>query len=209
MLTVHTPRRLAQELAMPKLIDTEALFRVTVDLFAERGFDGLTTQEVATRAGINEVTIYRRFGTKAALVEAAIANRLASVPFAELTVTDDVEADLVAMAEAFRATTAMFGGAVITLITEASRHPELRSAMAPLLTNMGGAVRVLQAHQQRGTLAPGDPWQRLVLLMSPFVAGGMWARSGVAPPAELDPAGVVAAFLDGNRASRTAPQGGR
>ena len=63
---------------MPKLIDTEALFRVTVDLFAERGFDGLTTQEVATRAGINEVTIYRRFGTKAALVEAAIANRLAS-----------------------------------------------------------------------------------------------------------------------------------
>jgi AcrR family transcriptional regulator len=33
-------------------------------LFAERGFDGTTTQSIAKRAGVNEVTIFRTFGSK-------------------------------------------------------------------------------------------------------------------------------------------------
>ena len=37
---------------MPKLIDTDSLFQATIDVFAERGYDALTTQEVARRAGI-------------------------------------------------------------------------------------------------------------------------------------------------------------
>jgi AcrR family transcriptional regulator len=190
---------------MPKLIDTEELFRATVSVFAERGYDALTTVEVARRAGINEVTIYRRFGTKAGLVAAALAHGLLSAPFADLPVSDDVQADLLAMADAFQATFRSFGGAVLTLLFEASRHPELREAMAPLLVNMGGAVRVLEAHQRRGSLAPGDPWQQLVLLLSPFVARGLWARTGVAPPVELDTGHVVVAFLDGHRTPRSEP----
>jgi AcrR family transcriptional regulator len=186
---------------VPKRIDTDALFGATIELFAERGFDGLTTREVADRAGVNEVTIYRRFGTKAALVEAALTHALSAAPFAEVRLSDDVEADLLAMARAFSQTTRLFGGAVTTLLTDASRHPELRAGMAPLLANLNRAVSVIEAHQEQGHLAPGSPWRMLVLLLSPFVTSGLWARTGVAPPVELDARGVVATFLDGNRPS--------
>ena len=185
---------------MPKLIDTDSLFQATIDVFAERGYDALTTQEVARRAGINEVTIYRRFGTKAALVAAAIAQGLSAAPFAELSIGDDLEADLLAMADAFQTTTRVFGGVVTVLLVEAPRHPELREAMAPLLVNLSRAVRVLEAHQRSDRLLAGNPWQQLALLLSPFLAGGLWARAGVAPGVELDTGDVVAAFLDGHRA---------
>ena len=185
---------------MPKLIDTDSLFQATIEVFAERGYDALTTQEVARRAGINEVTIYRRFGTKAALVGAALAHGLSTAPFARLSVSDDLEADLLAMADAFQATTRVFGGVVTVLLVEVPRHPELREAMAPLLVNLSRAVSVLEAHQRSDRLAPGDPWQQLALLLSPFLAGGLWARAGVAPTVEVDTGDVVAAFLDGHRA---------
>ena len=34
------------------------------DLFAERGYIGTTTRSIAERAGVNEVTLFRHFGTK-------------------------------------------------------------------------------------------------------------------------------------------------
>jgi AcrR family transcriptional regulator len=40
--------------------------------FAEHGFAGATTREIANRAGTTEVLIFRHFGSKAALFEAAI-----------------------------------------------------------------------------------------------------------------------------------------
>jgi len=33
-------------------------------LFAEKGFDGTTTRSIADRAGVNEVTVFRTFGSK-------------------------------------------------------------------------------------------------------------------------------------------------
>lgn len=184
---------------MPKLIDADSLFRATLDVFAANGYLGLTTQEVARRAGINEATIYRRYGTKAGLVQAALTQGLSTSPFAHLTISGDTETDLLAMVEAFRDTTRLYGGAVVTLLTEASHHPELRAAMAPLLVNMSRATDVLQTHQQNGELIPGSPWQQLLLLLSPLLAIGLWARTGVAPPAEPTSSELVAAFLDGQR----------
>ncbi|MDQ6772190.1 MAG: TetR/AcrR family transcriptional regulator [Candidatus Dormibacteraeota bacterium] len=41
-------------------------------LFRERGFEGITTRAVAEEAGVNEVTIFRRFGDKATLAVRAV-----------------------------------------------------------------------------------------------------------------------------------------
>lgn len=146
---------------MPKLIDADGLFDATLSVFAERGYDGMTTREIAERAGVNEATIFRRHGTKAALVNAALTRALSATPFATLDIGQDVAVDLRNLVDAFAATTRALGGAVATLLVEAGRHPELRASTAPLLTNMGGAVRVLQAYQDRGALRREDPWQQL------------------------------------------------
>ncbi|MCV2393626.1 TetR/AcrR family transcriptional regulator [Actinotalea sp. M2MS4P-6] len=192
---------------MPKVIDTDAVFRAAVDVFVERGYDGTTTQEIARRAGVNEVTLFRRWGTKSALVSAALTHALSTTPFASLSVGPDVGADLRAMLDAFGATTSALGGAVATLLTEVARHPELRDATAPLLVNLRGAVRVIEAHQEGGALGGGDPWELLVLLAGPVMAAGLWSRSGVPMPVTIDPDRVVSAFLDGHRGAAAAAPG--
>jgi AcrR family transcriptional regulator len=185
---------------MPRRIDVDRLFDATLAVFAERGYAGTTTREIAERAGVNEVTIFRRHSSKAALVNAALARALAATPFAGLEVSQDVTVDLLALVAAFAATTRALGGAVMTLLVDAARHPELREAMALLLVNLDGATRVLQAHQDRDTLRKEDPRQQLTFLIAPVLAAGLWTRSRVGAPMQVDPETAVAGFLDGHRA---------
>ncbi len=44
-------------------------------LFAERGFTGATTKEISAKAGVNEVTLFRHFGSKKALFASVIRER--------------------------------------------------------------------------------------------------------------------------------------
>jgi AcrR family transcriptional regulator len=185
---------------MPKVIDIERLFEAAIAAFAEHGYSGATTKEIARRAGVNEVTLFRRYGTKAELITEALTQGLSNTPFAHVTATDDVTADLVALASAYTETTRRFGGAVLTLLAEAARHPELQGALSALLPNLQNAAQIIAAHQDRGRIRPGDPLQQLVVLVGPLMASGLWARTGAAGGApDLDPRSVARAFLDGHR----------
>ncbi len=44
-------------------------------LFAEKGFTGATTKEISANAGVNEVTLFRHFGSKKALFASIIQER--------------------------------------------------------------------------------------------------------------------------------------
>lgn len=46
----------------------EALQRAAAELFAERGYDRAATAQIAERAGVSEMTLFRHFATKEALV---------------------------------------------------------------------------------------------------------------------------------------------
>jgi AcrR family transcriptional regulator len=46
----------------------EALRRAALELFAERGFEATATALVAERAGVSEMTLFRHFSTKEALL---------------------------------------------------------------------------------------------------------------------------------------------
>lgn len=186
---------------MPKRIDTDALFDATVRVFADRGYAEATTQEIATRAGVNEVTIFRKYKTKAGLIEAALTQRLAGSPFAHIAASDDIVADLGAIVRAYDATNRAYGGAVMTLLVELPRHPELASAASILLTNLTNAAAIMRVHQEQGRIQPGDPLQKVALLVAPLIAGGLWSRAmGGIPATDFDPDALVAAFLDGHAA---------
>lgn len=185
---------------MPRQIDAERLFETTVTVFAERGYQAATTQEIARRSGVNEVTLFRRYGGKAALINTALTRTLAQSSFARLEITDDLEADLTALVRAYADTVQQYGGAVLTLLTEVPRHPELRDAMTALLPNLHNAAEVIVAHQARGHLTPGDPMRTLSTLVAPLMTFGLFDRAGAAGIApEHDPAAIVTAFLDGHR----------
>ncbi|MEV0947980.1 TetR/AcrR family transcriptional regulator [Rhodococcus sp. NPDC049939] len=185
---------------MPRYIDVDGLFDTAVAVFAERGYRATTTQEIASRAGVNEATLFRRYGDKATLINTALTQALAKAPFAQLGTTDDVVTDLVALAEAFVDTNRKYGGAVGTLLVEMPRHPELRAVTAAFMPQLLNAVHVIATHQDRGQLTPGDPVQKLVILLSPLMTFGLLARSGAEMfVSEFVPSALVESFLEGHR----------
>ena len=52
-----------------------AVFRATLEVLADAGFEGLEFPEVARRAGVHVSTIYRRWGSKPRLVGEALLER--------------------------------------------------------------------------------------------------------------------------------------
>jgi AcrR family transcriptional regulator len=67
----------------------DKLLDVTLRLYAERGYLGATTRRIAEEAGVNEVTLFRRFGSKDALIRAAIeAVAVGSGAFLDLETAD-------------------------------------------------------------------------------------------------------------------------
>jgi AcrR family transcriptional regulator len=50
----------------------ERLLDAAAQVYSETGFRGTTTRRIAQRAEVNEITLFRHFGTKEALVKAAL-----------------------------------------------------------------------------------------------------------------------------------------
>ena len=57
------------------MISREKLIEAAARVYAESGFRGATTRRIADEAGVNEITIFRLFGSKAALIEEALRSR--------------------------------------------------------------------------------------------------------------------------------------
>jgi AcrR family transcriptional regulator len=72
----------------------DAILEAALILFGEAGYEGMTIEAVAARAGVGKATIYRRWSSKDDLIIAAIQEMLASV---EVPETGDFRADLVGM----------------------------------------------------------------------------------------------------------------
>ena len=61
----------------------EQLIEVAVDLFSRKGFNGTTTRQIATSAGVTEAVIFRHFATKEDFYTAIIDRKVKSPLFAE------------------------------------------------------------------------------------------------------------------------------
>jgi len=61
-----------QKAGRPRSVEAdEAILAATIELFAEAGYEGLSVEAVAARAGVGKATVYRRYPGKADLVAAA------------------------------------------------------------------------------------------------------------------------------------------
>lgn len=49
---------------------SDRLLLAAINLISERGYNGVTTQEIAETAGLSEKTLFRHFGSKQRLLEA-------------------------------------------------------------------------------------------------------------------------------------------
>ena len=69
----------------------QAIIEATLDLFAEKGFEGVCVEVVAARAGVGKATIYRRWPNKEELLLAAFASLKSPLPEPKgVSVRDDL-----------------------------------------------------------------------------------------------------------------------
>jgi AcrR family transcriptional regulator len=106
----------------------EAILEATVALYGDHGFDGLSMDGVAARAGVSKATIYRRYSSKVDLVMAAAA-RLAEREHPAVdrgTVRGDLCAHVRALVRML--TTTDVGRCLPTMVADKKRSAELAEA---------------------------------------------------------------------------------
>lgn len=184
---------------VPKTIDSADIYAAAITLFCERGFGGTTTRQIADRAGINEVTLFRRFGSKAALMEAAIVDALANAPFGLVPASDDALVDLSNVVQAYLATYREHGGLALTLFSQLPHHPELHGITPVLMENLKAVGALLRTHQEAGRIRPGDPGRFALELIAPLAMIGFMGEMRLGPGhAGLDVEEYVRTYLAGH-----------
>lgn len=139
---------------------TDRILAAAATLFAERGYVAATTSAIAAAAGVNEVTLFRRFGSKEGLVRTLIAAGSARYSDPQ---TADIESDslptiLRTMAQREVRDSAENGGLAIRLAFDARSVPEIRDALGDALpSRMRRFADYLRTFQKEGVLRNNLP----------------------------------------------------
>lgn len=183
---------------MPKRIDEEAVFKAVIALLLHRGYDRTTTSDMAAAAGMHEATLFRKYGSKVGLIERAIAQQLSTTPLGQVRYSGDLQADLLAILNAYAATVSKYGEIMPMLLGEIPRHPELSHTLQAPLANLAVVTSILARHQNEGRLKPEPPQNTLSALLAPLMVDGMYRRAvGQTGSPAMDLEAYADAFLHG------------
>jgi AcrR family transcriptional regulator len=170
------PRRLP---GRPRSVKADrAILDAALALFVEHGFDNVSIDDIAARAGVGRATVYRRWSSKAALIAEAIASE-----------RGDPELAIDALAGSPRH---IFDSLALTLtapdmkqimarlIGASVDHPELiaaywRTYMEP---RRMAVLSLLQAAQARGQLPPDADVSIVLDVISGAIAHQVLVRPG-------------------------------
>ncbi len=151
----------------------QAIFDATLELLADRGYDGLTIEGVAERSGVNKTTIYRWWPSKAALLGAALIE--APLLGFEIPDTGTLRGDLDAVMRAALAllTNPATAGIAVAALGATSRSPELASyTRAFFADRLAREGPIFERAVARGELpSDADP-----MLLLDLLAGAVWLR---------------------------------
>jgi AcrR family transcriptional regulator len=126
-----------------------ALLRAALELFDERGYDATTAAAIASRAGVSEMTFFRHFASKDAvlvddpydpLIAAAVIRQPADLP--------PLHAAVAGVADAWSSVPPPASAEVRERLRIVSRTPSLRGALARNSTATADAIS--QALKSRG-----------------------------------------------------------
>lgn len=139
----------------------ERVLHAAADLFAEWGYAGATTRAIAERAGVNEVTLFRRFGSKAGILRALgerVAHSTVRTVIAESADPQDARGTLLALARAEVRSAVRNGGLMLRLAFEARSVPEVADVLGTGLTgNLETLIDYLASRQRAGDLREDIP----------------------------------------------------
>lgn len=178
----------------------QAILQAASRVFADKGYARATTRALAEAAEVNEVTLFRHFGSKEGLFAAVLAEfgGLAISADMQSRLSGDYRQDLLVMGQMLMRVFAERGDAMRLMLCEATHFPELREMM---VENPRQLRMMLAAFFQRqidqGRVRPLHPealaQAYLGMFFSHSIATGL-LQDSIAP--ELTSEELVEQFVD-------------
>ena len=134
----------------------ERILDAATTLFAERGYSATSTRAIAEAAGVNEVTIFRRFESKLGVLRALgerLAQRQAGHAAAAAPDSENVRDTLLRLARLEIAGAIEGGALAIRLAFDAKSVPEVAELLGEGIPgNLAGLAEFMAEHQATGEL---------------------------------------------------------
>ncbi len=182
---------------MAEPVTDATMFEAALSVLADRGYAGATTRRIAEAAGINEVTLFRRFGDKRQLILAAIHADISRLTDNGLTATGDIEADLIRVVEYYSAIYQHRNGLVGMLLLEGARDPDVAALIKEPLAAMSRLAEIFAGYQRVGQMVEEPTDFAVQALLAPLLVITL-LRSVTSSEIEFpDARTVVQRFLKG------------
>ncbi len=182
----------------------DRLIEAAAEVFAEQGYEGTRTSEIARRAGLSTGAIYSQYGTKAELLlEAIRAN--APIDLERLLQGDlggrSLPDILGALGACLPARPEAIGASMLEAVAAGRRDPKVAEVLAGAAVEREEILSRLVAISQRaGQVDAGLPPDALARFCLTLVFGTVVAQSiGLTPPDPGDWALVIARLIDSIR----------
>jgi AcrR family transcriptional regulator len=193
----------------------ERLLQAALEVFQQEGSRGATTRRIAQEAGVNEITLFRHFGSKGALIHESLRAAASRVELARLPESPaDPKAELTAWCRTHYENLLRSRAMIRTAMGEFERQPEVGSCAAhgpaQFARELQGYLRTLR---ERGMADAGlDEAVATTMMMGSLFSDAM--GRDVMPerytyPSEEAPERMVALFLRAIGARAAAGADGR
>jgi AcrR family transcriptional regulator len=183
---------------MARTISDDQILEAALNVIVQRGYAGATTREISAAAGMNEVTLFRRFGSKEQLLRAVVEQEAEHFYTSGIEYTGDLEGDLRRVVHFYRDLMAERGRVIAMLINEIPRQPELMALMETPLRIFAEITAMIERYQREGALVAEPPMQALMALVGPVFLGGLMGFVHLQmQDVVLEPEELVQHFLQG------------
>ena len=174
-------------------------------VFAEQGYTRATTRALAAAAGVNEVTLFRHFGSKKNLFAAVLQQYGGPALSAELEglLSGDYRQDLLAVGKLLMQVLWERRDAMRLMLCEAAHFPEVQSVMVENPRQLRLAMaRYFQQQIERGRVRAFDPEalaQAFIGMFFSYTIGRGILEDEIAPALSIEDLVVqfVDLFIDG------------
>ncbi len=179
------------------------LINAACELVMERGYRGATTREIAQHAGVTEMTLFRHFSSKEALLRRSIEAGTEGMAEVVPLPTGDLVGDLLTLLERYTEMWDKRMPTMLEILPEIARNPELLGNELP-----GGVLRYRDrlfaffAHYQEvGLLLEESPEEAAFAFVGPIFIRMVFEKS-YGLPFTFDAINHVRTFLHGRLAVR-------
>lgn len=158
------------------MANRDKLLEAAARIYSEAGFRGATTRRIAEEAGVNEVTLFRLFGSKSALIAEAVSAHAPPGNGAQLPlVSKDPERELTAFCSAHLTSLRESRDLIRKVIADLEEHPDMAphicATQTPPAADLEAYVRRLKGLSR--SLTGSDVSVACAMLLGALFSDGM------------------------------------